>query len=74
MIYQDRKKYSGENAAKYFVPRKEGIIDFQYAGEFPFAYVENRDACRGAGCIKQCILGMVKIREGYHIAACKAVF
>lgn len=26
-----------ENAAKYFVPRKDGIIDFQYAGELLFS-------------------------------------
>ena len=36
VIYQGSEEVFRENAAKYFVPRKEGIIDFQYAGEFLF--------------------------------------
>lgn len=36
IVYRGSDEIYRENAAKYFVPRKDGIIDFQYAGELLF--------------------------------------
>ena len=36
VVYQGTEETFRENAAKYFVPRKEGILDFEYAGELLF--------------------------------------
>lgn len=36
VVYQGTEEMFRENAARYFVPRKEGILDFCYAGQLLF--------------------------------------
>lgn len=36
VAYQGKREIFRENAAKYFIPRRDGIIDFENAGQFLF--------------------------------------